>query len=37
MGQQPFGGARASGTDDKVGTVWNLNRYVLARTVKTMS
>lgn len=35
VGQQPFGGARASGTNDKVGTVWNLIRFVSPRTVKT--
>ena len=35
VGQQPFGGARASGTDDKVGTVWNLIRYTAPRTIKT--
>ena len=35
VGQQPFGGARASGTDDKVGTIWNLIRYSIPRTVKT--
>jgi 1-pyrroline-5-carboxylate dehydrogenase len=34
VGQQPFGGARASGTNDKAGTVWNLIRYVSPRTVK---
>lgn len=35
VGQQPFGGARASGTDDKVGTIWNLIRYSSPRSVKT--
>ena len=34
VGQQPFGGARASGTDDKVGTVWNSIRFLSPRSVK---
>jgi 1-pyrroline-5-carboxylate dehydrogenase len=34
VGQQPFGGARASGTNDKAGSVFNLIRWVNARTVK---
>ena len=34
VGQQPFGGARASGTNDKAGSVWNLMRWVSPRTVK---
>jgi 1-pyrroline-5-carboxylate dehydrogenase len=34
VGQQPFGGSRASGTNDKVGTVWNLIRFVSPLTVK---
>jgi 1-pyrroline-5-carboxylate dehydrogenase len=34
VGHQPFGGARASGTNDKAGTVWNLIRFVSPRTVK---
>lgn len=34
VGQQPFGGARASGTNDKTGTVWNSIRFVSPRTVK---
>jgi 1-pyrroline-5-carboxylate dehydrogenase len=34
VGQQPFGGARASGTNDKAGTVWNLIRFASPRTVK---
>ncbi|MGD0554527.1 MAG: L-glutamate gamma-semialdehyde dehydrogenase [Streptosporangiaceae bacterium] len=34
VGQQPFGGARASGTDDKAGSVFNLIRWVSARTIK---
>ena len=34
VGQQPFGGARASGTDDKAGSVFNLVRWVSARAIK---
>ncbi|HEY0238046.1 MAG TPA: aldehyde dehydrogenase family protein, partial [Friedmanniella sp.] len=34
VGQQPFGGARASGTDDKVGTVWSSIRSLSPRSVK---
>jgi 1-pyrroline-5-carboxylate dehydrogenase len=34
VGQQPFGGARASGTDDKAGSAINLLRFVAARTIK---
>jgi 1-pyrroline-5-carboxylate dehydrogenase len=34
VGQQPFGGARASGTNDKAGSVLNLLRWVSARTIK---
>ncbi|HWI70602.1 MAG TPA: L-glutamate gamma-semialdehyde dehydrogenase [Baekduia sp.] len=34
VGQQPFGGARASGTNDKAGTMWNLMRWVSPRTIK---
>ncbi len=34
VGQQPFGGARASGTNDKAGSVFNLLRWVSQRTVK---
>jgi 1-pyrroline-5-carboxylate dehydrogenase len=34
VGQQPFGGARASGTNDKAGSVWNLIRWVSPRSVK---
>jgi 1-pyrroline-5-carboxylate dehydrogenase len=34
VGQQPFGGARASGTDDKAGSPLNLLRWVLPRTIK---
>jgi len=34
VGQQPFGGARASGTNDKAGSMLNLYRWLSARTVK---
>lgn len=34
VGEQPFGGSRASGTDDKVGTVWNSIRFLSPRSVK---
>ena len=34
VGQQPFGGARGSGTNDKAGSVWNLLRWVSNRTMK---
>ncbi len=34
VGQQPFGGARASGTDDKAGSHLNLLRWTAARTIK---
>jgi 1-pyrroline-5-carboxylate dehydrogenase len=34
VGQQPFGGARASGTNDKAGSILNLVRWVSARTMK---
>jgi 1-pyrroline-5-carboxylate dehydrogenase len=34
VGQQPFGGGRASGTNDKAGSRSNLQRWVSARTVK---
>lgn len=34
VGQQPFGGARASGTNDKAGSKLNLLRWVNARTIK---
>ena len=34
VGQQPFGGARGSGTNDKAGSKLNLTRWVNARTVK---
>lgn len=34
VGAQPFGGARASGTNDKAGTVWNMIRFASPRSVK---
>jgi 1-pyrroline-5-carboxylate dehydrogenase len=34
VGQQPFGGARASGTNDKAGSVLNLLRWTSPRTLK---
>lgn len=34
VGQQPFGGGRASGTNDKAGSVWNLLRWVSQRSIK---
>jgi len=34
VGQQPFGGARASGTNDKAGSVWNLIRWLSPRSIK---
>lgn len=34
VGQQPFGGARASGTNDKAGSAMNLYRWISARTIK---
>jgi 1-pyrroline-5-carboxylate dehydrogenase len=34
VGQQPFGGARASGTNDKAGSQWNLIRWTSVRTIK---
>src|SRR5215212_5516983 len=33
VGQQPFGGARASGTNDKAGSMWNLIRWVSPRSI----
>ena len=36
VGQQPFGGARASGTNDKAGSIFNLIRWVNARTTKEL-
>ncbi len=37
VGQQPFGGARQSGTNDKAGSVLNLLRWTSPRTIKTTS
>ncbi len=34
VGQQPFGGARASGTNDKAGSMWNLIRWCSPRAIK---
>jgi 1-pyrroline-5-carboxylate dehydrogenase len=34
VGQQPFGGARGSGTNDKAGASMNLLRWISARTIK---
>lgn len=34
IGQQPFGGARASGTNDKAGSILNLLRWISPRTIK---
>jgi 1-pyrroline-5-carboxylate dehydrogenase len=34
VGQQPFGGARASGTNDKAGSILNLVRWVSPRSIK---
>jgi 1-pyrroline-5-carboxylate dehydrogenase len=34
VGQQPFGGARGSGTNDKAGSMWNLIRWTSPRAVK---
>ncbi|PRY01537.1 L-glutamate gamma-semialdehyde dehydrogenase [Allonocardiopsis opalescens] len=34
VGQQPFGGARASGTNDKAGSLFNLQRWVSPRSIK---
>jgi 1-pyrroline-5-carboxylate dehydrogenase len=34
VGQQPFGGARASGTNDKAGSLLNLQRWVSPRAIK---
>jgi len=34
VGQQPFGGSRASGTNDKAGSIFNLIRWVSMRTIK---
>jgi 1-pyrroline-5-carboxylate dehydrogenase len=34
VGQQPFGGSRASGTNDKAGSMWNLIRWATPRSIK---
>jgi 1-pyrroline-5-carboxylate dehydrogenase len=34
VGQQPFGGARSSGTNDKAGSMWNLTRWISPRSIK---
>jgi 1-pyrroline-5-carboxylate dehydrogenase len=34
VSQQPFGGGRASGTNDKAGSLWNLTRWVSPRSIK---
>ncbi|MFO7951660.1 MAG: L-glutamate gamma-semialdehyde dehydrogenase [Bacillota bacterium] len=34
VGQQPFGGARASGTNDKAGSLWNIIRWLSPRSIK---
>ena len=34
VGQQPFGGGRASGTNDKAGSMWNVMRWISPRTIK---
>jgi 1-pyrroline-5-carboxylate dehydrogenase len=34
VGLQPFGGSRASGTNDKAGSTLNLERWVTPRTIK---
>jgi len=36
VGQQPFGGSRASGTNDKAGSRWNLMRWVSPRATKEL-
>jgi 1-pyrroline-5-carboxylate dehydrogenase len=36
VGQQPFGGARASGTNDKAGSIFNLIRWVSPRSIKEL-
>jgi 1-pyrroline-5-carboxylate dehydrogenase len=36
VGQQPFGGSRASGTNDKAGSALNLSRWVTPRTIKEL-
>ena len=34
VGQQPFGGGRASGTNDKAGSIWNMLRWLSPRNIK---
>ncbi|MBU2704174.1 delta 1-pyrroline-5-carboxylate dehydrogenase, partial [Sporomusaceae bacterium BoRhaA] len=34
VGQQPFGGSRGSGTNDKAGSAINLNRWISQRAIK---
>jgi 1-pyrroline-5-carboxylate dehydrogenase len=34
VGQQPFGGSRSSGTNDKAGSALNLQRWISARSIK---
>jgi 1-pyrroline-5-carboxylate dehydrogenase len=34
VGQQPFGGSRGSGTNDKAGSIWNLIRWSSPRSIK---
>jgi 1-pyrroline-5-carboxylate dehydrogenase len=34
VGQQPFGGSRASGTNDKAGSLWNMLRWISPRAIK---
>jgi 1-pyrroline-5-carboxylate dehydrogenase len=34
VGQQPFGGSRASGTNDKAGSIFNLQRWISPRSIK---
>jgi 1-pyrroline-5-carboxylate dehydrogenase len=36
VGQQPFGGGRASGTNDKAGSMLNLTRWASPRTIKEL-
>lgn len=36
VGQQPFGGSRAAGTNDKAGSMWNLIRWVTPRAFKDL-
>ena len=36
VGHQPFGGARASGTNDKAGSIFNLIRWISPRSIKEL-